>query len=274
MNPNKYSITFACYNAVEYTKLCINSLIKSGTPLDRVVVVDNASKDGTADYLSSLPLGGRIFNRQNMGCGTAWNQGALFHQSEWTVIMNNDIITPQGWIENLIGAAEQLNLKVASPAMIEGKLDYDFDVFSLSAQKKMGLVSRKYTQHAVCLAVHESVWHEVGYFQAVPKLLGFEDTLFFHELAKENISRAILGASWLHHFGSVTQSLMKQEKNLSLNQGLANRYNYRLLNQSWLERKWRKYQRKKQQNRWHDQELAQYGMTLHGQRKNNSFEWL
>jgi hypothetical protein len=67
---------------------------------------------------------------------------------------------------------------------------------------------------------------------------------------------------------------MKQEKNLSLNQGLANRYNYRLLNQSWLERKWRKYQRKKQQNRWHDQELAQYGMTLHGQRKNNSFEWL
>lgn len=274
MNPNKYSITFACYNAVAYTKLCIDSLIKAGTPLDRIVVVDNASTDETANYLSSLPLGGRIHNQINLGCGTAWNQGALFHQSEWTIIMNNDIIASRGWIDSLIGKAEALHLKVASPAMIEGNLDYDFDQFSLSAHEKMCEAVRRHTQHAVCLAVHQSVWQDVGYFQAVPKLLGFEDTLFFHELEKEKISRAILGASWLHHFGSITQTLMKQEKKISLNQGLANRYNYRLLNQHWLERKWRKYQRKKQQTEWRNQELSKYGMTLHGQRNNNAFEWL
>jgi glycosyltransferase involved in cell wall biosynthesis len=273
MNPNKYSITFACYNAVEYTELCINSLIKSGTPLSRVAVVDNASKDSTNKYLESLPLGARIYNQKNLGCGTAWNQGILALQSEWTIIMNNDIIVSSGWIKNLIGKAESLNLKVASPAMIEGLLDYDFDEFSQMASEKMMESQRKQTQHAVCLAVHESVWQEVGYFQPVPKLLGFEDTLFFHELEKEKVARAILGSSWIHHFGSVTQTLMKQEKKMSLKDGLGNRYNYRLLNQSWIERKWRKHLRKQTQQQWRQMELNQYGMTLHGQRNNNSFEW-
>ncbi len=91
MNPNRYSLTFACYNSVDYTKLCIESMVKNGTPLDRLVAVDNGSTDSTREYLASLPLGGRIFNKANLGCGVAWNQGALFHQAEWTIIMNNDV---------------------------------------------------------------------------------------------------------------------------------------------------------------------------------------
>ena len=70
MSPD-VSITFACYNASQYTKWCIESLIKAGTPLDRVVVVDNGSTDDTREYLSSVVLGGRIFNRSNLGCGVA-----------------------------------------------------------------------------------------------------------------------------------------------------------------------------------------------------------
>ena len=62
MDKSKYSITFACYNSVEYTKMCIDSMIKHSTPLDRLVVVDNFSNDETRDYLSTLPIGGKIFN--------------------------------------------------------------------------------------------------------------------------------------------------------------------------------------------------------------------
>ena len=46
-------------------------MVVHGTPLDRLVVVDNHSTDGTRDYLSTLPLGARIFNQHNLGCGTA-----------------------------------------------------------------------------------------------------------------------------------------------------------------------------------------------------------
>ena len=47
----------------------------------------------------------------------------------------------------------------------------------------------------------------------------------------------ITGASWLHHNGSITQTTMKLERGLNEKDDPAYRYNYKLLNQSWLERK-------------------------------------
>lgn len=274
MSPNKYSITFACYNSVEYTKLCIDSMVKHGTPLDRLVVVDNGSKDATREYLQTLPLGGRILNTQNLGCGVAWNQGALALQSEWSIIMNNDVLVSPQWIENLIGAAEQQGLKVISPALIEGPLDYDFDGFEEEASSKMKNIHRIGARHAVCLAIHQSVWMDVGYFQPIPKLLGYEDTMFFHELKKANIQTGMTGASWLHHYGSITQTAMKQERGLKDKDGLGYRYNYKLLNQSWLQRKLAKAQRKKQERSWRNQEVSQYGISIHGLRENGNFQWI
>jgi glycosyltransferase involved in cell wall biosynthesis len=274
MSPSKYSLTFACYNAVEYTKKCIDSMIAHGTPLDRLVVVDNQSTDGTRDYLANLALGGLILNQHNLGCGTAWNQGALALQSEWSIIMNNDVIVSPGWIENLINTAEDIGAKVISPALIEGDLDYDFLDFSKEASRKMQSVHRIGARHAVCLAVHESVWMDVGYFQPVPKLLGYEDTLFFNELDKCKIKTAITGSSWLHHFGSITQTAMKQERGLSQKDGIADRHNYRLLQQSWLQRKLKKLQRKSQEKLWRNNEVNTFRMSIHGLRKNGEFAWL
>ena len=131
--PLNYALTFACYNSVDYTKLCIDSMIKHGTPLDRLVVVDNGSTDETRAYLQTLPLGGRIFNPANLGCGVAWNQGALALQADWTIVMNNDVLVSAQWIEKLLHTAETLGLKVISPALIEGALDYDFEQFSMNA---------------------------------------------------------------------------------------------------------------------------------------------
>lgn len=274
MDPKKYSLTFACFNSIEYTKLCIESMIENGTPLDRLVIVDNGSTDGTLEYLQTFKLGGLISNQQNLGCGVAWNQGALALQAEWTIIMNNDVLVSPCWIENLIETAEKLQVRVISPALIEGDLDYDFREFEKSAKSKMGRVYRPGDHHAVCLAIHKSVWMDVGYFQPVPKLLGYEDTLFFHELKKAQIQTVVTGASWLHHFGSITQSAIKHEMGLKQKDGLSNRYNYKLLNQNWLQRKLTKQIRKNQKDNWRNQELAQFGMSIHGLREAGKFRWV
>jgi GT2 family glycosyltransferase len=273
MNPEKYAITFACYNQVEYTIKCVESMVKHGLDLSRLVVVDNASADSTKSYLETLPLGGLILNRSNLGCGVAWNQGALALQAEWTIIMNNDVIVSKNWIENLIETAEKNNLKVISPSLIEGELDYNFEEFSANASAKMQNALRLGGRHAVCLAVHQSVWLEVGYFQPIPKLLGYEDTMFFNELAKSNIATGVTGASWLHHFGSITQSAMKQERGLSQKDNLGYRYNYRLLKQSWLTRKLNKIKTNRQLKTWKNEELAQHNMTMHGVRVDGEFAW-
>ena len=268
-----FSITFACYNASQYTKWCIESLIKTGTPLDRVVVVDNGSTDDTREYLSSLELGGRIFNRGNMGCGVAWNQGALHQQAEWTIVMNNDLLFHPGWIEGMIAAAIKNNLKVVSPALIEGALDYDYEAFAPVARSKMGKVLRSPAVHAVCLCIHRSVFEEVGYFRATPRLLGFEDAIFFNDLKNHDIPRGITGATWLHHFGSVTQSLMKQEKGMKSGDLLVRHNDRKLLQQSWLGRKLARSEKKHLERQWRETELAQHGMTLHGERVGGEFVW-
>jgi GT2 family glycosyltransferase len=249
-------------------------MVKHGTPLDRLIAVDNGSTDETRAYLQTLPLGGRIFNQSNLGCGVAWNQGALVHQSEWTIVMNNDVLVSPLWIENLINTAEIIGAKIISPALIEGPLDYDFDLFEKDVAKRMKNAHRIGARHAVCLAVHQSVWMDIGYFQPVPKLLGYEDTLFFNEARKANIKTAMTGASWLHHFGSITQTAMKLERGLKQSDDLPYRYNYRLLNQSWLERKLLKAKKRKQEKLWRDAEVNEYGISIHGIREDGKFSWI
>lgn len=268
-----YAITFACYNQVGYTRQCVDSLVRHGYDLGRVVAVDNGSSDETRDYLQTLPLGGRILNRQNLGCGVAWNQGVLAFQSEWSVVMNNDVVVSAGWLENLIAAAEARGAKVVSPGLVEGALDYDFEAFSADASRRLHGVARMGARHAVCMAVHRSVWDRVGFFQATPSLWGYEDTLFFHTLERAGIPTAIVGASWLHHYGSVTISAMKQERGLSAKEGLSARNSYRLLGKSMWRRKWDKVVRKRQERQWRSEELARYGMTLHGERRDGQFVW-
>jgi len=268
-----YAITFACFNAVHYTQTLIESMVAVGTPLDRVVVVDNGSTDATREYLLTLPLAARIYNRSNQACGVAWNQGILHLQSEWTVVMNNDLIVSPHWIENMIQTAIDHNLQVISPALIEGEMDYDFPSFSASSSVKMKDVFRHQTQHAVCVLIHRSVFQEIGYFRANPKLLGFEDTIFFHDLKHSSFKSAINGHVWLHHFGSITQKEMKQALGKSQNEVLVKVNDRALLNQSWLARKVERFKRKRQQTAWRDDELSHYGMTLHGERENHAFVW-
>lgn len=274
MTRQDYSITFACYNQVAYTRACVDSLVRHGTDLSRVVAVDNGSSDETREYLASLPLGGRVLNKVNLGCGVAWNQGALALQAPWTIVMNNDVLVSAGWIEGLLGAAEAHGLKIVSPALIEGPDDYPVDAFLADAAAKMKNVLRANVPHAVCVAIHESVWMDIGYFASIPKLWGYEDTMFFHAAHKAGIASGITGASWLHHFGSITLSALKRERGLGDREGLSDRRSYRLLNESWLARKLQKARRLRQLREWRAQELAQYGMTLHGVREKGAFRWL
>ena len=143
-----YSITFACYNQAAYTRACVESMVRHGMDLGRVVAVDNGSSDETRDYLSSLPLGGRVFNKVNLGCGVAWNQGALALQTEWTIVMNNDLLVSANWIEGLLGAAQSHGLRIVSPALIEGSDDYPVDAFLSEAATKMKEVLRVGVPHA------------------------------------------------------------------------------------------------------------------------------
>ncbi len=244
-----------------------------GNDLSRVVVIDNHSADETLTYLNELPLGRVIANTQNFGCGVAWNQGVLALQAEWTIVMNNDVIVSREWIDGLLDGAVERGWLVASPAMIEGALDYDLEQIATVGREKLGNESRWGLPHAVCMAIHQSVWQTVGFFRATPRLLGYEDSIFFSALQREDVPCGTLGSSWIHHFGSVTQTALKLEKGLKEKQGLGDRFHVEIGRKSWLARKLEKSKRKSAVRAAKDRELRATGMTLHAERADGMFKW-
>ena len=273
MSSSNYTITFACYNQLDYTKQFIASLDREEVDFSRIVAVDNGSTDGTREWLGQQGFGAVILNDRNLGCGAAWNQGALAIQSKWTVVMNNDVICAKGWLKNLLAAAEKNQLQIASPAMVEGELNYDFHTLVTRAISNMQGYIRKGLPHAVCMAIRDDVWSEIGYFMPVPKLLGYEDAIFFKRAREANLSMGITSVSWIHHYGQVTQKAMALEKKLNAREGLGNRNLMRLyMAQSWVERKIEKYTQHEMLARNIKNELNSFGITIHF--LSNEGKWL
>jgi glycosyltransferase involved in cell wall biosynthesis len=269
-----YTITFATLECLEHTKMCVESLIKSGVEAKRIVAVDNSSSDGTAEYLQQLGLGAAIINRQNLSCGAAWNQGILVHQSDWTIVMNNDVVVTDKFADKLIGFAINNNLKLVSPARVDGSLDYDFSSFAREAELKMAKAVRLGSSNAICMCIHWSLFNEIGFFRANPSLLGFEDGLFYNDLRKKKIRHATTGSVWIHHFGSVTQEHMKMALGKKNNEVLTKVSDRKLYGQSWFERKLYRHSLKKSHRNWRENEIKDHGMTLHGMREKNEFIWI
>jgi GT2 family glycosyltransferase len=270
-----YSVTFATLNCLDYTRKCVDSLLRAGCRPDQIVAVDNGSTDGSAHYLqNNSGVGHVILNKQNLSCGAAWNQGILARQSEWTIVMNNDLVVSQNFAERLIDAAIANDFQLISPALVDGELDYDFELFDVESSRKMGGVLRLFSSHAVCMCIHWSVFMKIGFFRVNPNLLGFEDALFFHDIRSHGVRHGTTGSVWLHHFGSVTQEHMKLERGIPQENVLVKVNDRELLNQTWFERKLTRLQLKKVERTNRLKELQEFGVTLHGLRRNHEFEWL
>jgi GT2 family glycosyltransferase len=274
MTPSSYTITFACYNQLDYTKQFIASLDREEVDFSRIVAVDNGSTDGTREWLGQQGFGAVVLNERNLGCGAAWNQGALAIQSKWTVVMNNDVICAKGWLRNLLIAAETNQLHVASPAMVEGELNYDFVAWATEAETKMAGYVREGAPHAVCMAIRDDVWNQIGYFMPVPKLLGYEDAIFFQRVLEAGLKTGTCADSWLHHYGMTTQKALKLEMKLDQNDSLGNRNLMRLyMAQSWVARKLARLKRQRLLQSASEYEENSFDRTVHVIRNQDVFEW-
>lgn len=107
-------LTCICtYNRLEYTKRCVSSWQATSGADDGLVIVDNASTDGTRDELA--PMLGRylaIENNDNLFPGMACNQGwtaglHLFPEATHLHRSDNDIEYLPGWRQEVEAAFER-----------------------------------------------------------------------------------------------------------------------------------------------------------------------
>lgn len=100
----KTSIIIPIYNKKEYTQKCLESIFEFGSanPFE-IIVVDNNSTDGSAEYIKSLGKEiVQIRNNKNLGFAKACNQGARVAKGEYVLFLNNDTVVTKGWADVLV----------------------------------------------------------------------------------------------------------------------------------------------------------------------------
>lgn len=92
------------------TAECVDSLVADGLPLAQVVLVDNASADGSGDRLHARYPGARyVQTGANLGYAGGNNAGArvaLAMNADWVLVMNNDTVVERGMLATLVAAGE------------------------------------------------------------------------------------------------------------------------------------------------------------------------
>ncbi len=140
-----------------------------------------------------------------------WNQGVKKAKEDWVVILNNDVVLTEGWLEGLLEFARQKSVDIVCPALREGVLNYDLPNYARGFVSRMADVARPGAAHGVCFLIRRPVIETVGLFDEKFKFGVFEDDDFFLRAGLALFSTAITGASFIHHFRSVTQAAILQE---------------------------------------------------------------
>lgn len=97
---------------MELTQQCIDSIVGNTPEFNEIqfIIVDNASTDGTSDYLANLMRKFSnievISNSENLGFAKGCNQGIKIAKSNYVILLNNGTIVTKGWLSSLIREAE------------------------------------------------------------------------------------------------------------------------------------------------------------------------
>lgn len=88
-----------------------------------IVVVDNASTDGSVDAVRSRWPGVRVLPlKSNVGFAAANNHGIRATQSELILLLNSDTIVPDGSLDRLMAALQQLDgASIVGPKILDGE---------------------------------------------------------------------------------------------------------------------------------------------------------
>lgn len=99
------SITIVTYNSGRFIKRCLESVLAQGYRQKEIIVVDNASTDGTVAVLEQFEDRCRlVFNDANIGFAAAQNQAIKLARGEWILALNPDVLLTPYFIDALLEA--------------------------------------------------------------------------------------------------------------------------------------------------------------------------
>jgi N-acetylglucosaminyl-diphospho-decaprenol L-rhamnosyltransferase len=120
-NAQPVSVVIVSYNTCDLLRRCLQSLSEA----DEIIVVDNASADGSAEMvLAEFPETRLIRNKRNIGFGAANNLGIGTAQHELVLLLNSDARATSGAVAALASVFEDPGVVAAGGKLThpDGKL--------------------------------------------------------------------------------------------------------------------------------------------------------
>ncbi len=118
------SFVIPTYNKLEYTKPFLQSLLAAVPLGSEIILVDNGSTDGTADFMLAFSKGAEntkvLFLGRNLGYSAANNIGARAASGEHLIFLNNDMLVLPG---SFVPYLEELQKENAG--LVGGRLLYN-----------------------------------------------------------------------------------------------------------------------------------------------------
>ena len=168
------------FNGRKYLKECLKSLLAIDYPCLNIIVIDNGSTDGSAEFIGvNYPDVKVIRNNHNYGYARAYNLVISAIQDEYVALLNNDVLVEPSWLGELVPYAENADVAAVTPKM---KFFHDktrinaaggnCDLYGVGWNRGNGevdagqfnIVQEVFYGNGGAILIKKRVWHEVGSF--------------------------------------------------------------------------------------------------------------
>ncbi len=187
------SVIVVCTNELRHLERCMPSLLNQDHPSYEIVVVDNASSDGSNEYVQSLqpnhPHLHLITNDDNLGYVGANNVGFANTTSDILIVLNPDTKAEPNWLSELTEAFREPDVGLATSKIVmmddPSRLNTcgnDMSVLSLVVCRGLGQPADSFNEPAdvaavsgAAFAIRRSVLEKIGPFDP-SFFIYYEDT--------------------------------------------------------------------------------------------------
>ncbi|MVP00669.1 glycosyltransferase [Paenibacillus lutrae] len=220
------SILVPAYNKLEYSKQCIESILKYTKEIEfELILVNDGSSDGTKEYFKSVPHDNKkVINLyKNTGPTLAYLIGLRAAEGRVLATVSNDVIVTENWLENLLTCLDSdSSIGIVVPTTSNISNGQDISV-SYQTIEEMQQFSRNYN------VSDPSKWFErerlCPFLNVIPmEVFGkglcpdrlyqyaeFSDDDFSLQLRLQGYKLILAKDTFCHHFGSISLGKAQRE---------------------------------------------------------------
>ena len=216
------SIVMVTHNSEEFVRPCLESIAaETSYPNYEVIVVDNASTDGTLEAIRAQMASHAAGNPRvkvqelpaNIGFAGANNAGAQAAGGDYLVLLNSDTIVTSGWLGRLLRHLQRNpELGLVCPVTNFAGNEAMIEIAYVSAEEMQTFAQELARSNAgrlldievaplFCAMARKALWNELGGLDERFEIGMFEDDDLSLKVRKHGLRVAAAEDCFVHHFG-------------------------------------------------------------------------